>query len=85
MYVCIYVCMYVCVHVCMHVCIHVNVCAEIYGKVRNGLKPYFRPTLEEYDCPCDELAHVIRRCWAEDPSDRPDFTQLKTIIRKLNR
>ncbi|KAK7465933.1 hypothetical protein BaRGS_00037511 [Batillaria attramentaria] len=29
---------------------------EIYGKVRNGLKPYFRPTLEEYDCPCDELA-----------------------------
>ena len=69
----------------MHVCIHVNVCAEIYGKVRNGLKPYFRPTLEEYDCPCDELAHVIRRCWAEDPSDRPDFTQLKTIIRKLNR
>ncbi|KAK7474181.1 hypothetical protein BaRGS_00034589 [Batillaria attramentaria] len=58
---------------------------EIYGKVRNGLKPYFRPTLEEYDCPCDELADVIRRCWAEDQSDRPDFTQLKSIIRKLNR
>ncbi|KAK7089897.1 hypothetical protein V1264_024469, partial [Littorina saxatilis] len=58
---------------------------EIYNKVSNGLKPFFRPTLEEYDCPSDELAHVIRRCWAEDPSDRPDFTQLKTIIRKLNR
>ncbi|PVD36154.1 hypothetical protein C0Q70_03127 [Pomacea canaliculata] len=58
---------------------------RIYLKVKNGVRPYFRPTLEEYDCPCDELADVIRRCWAEDPSDRPDFTQLKSIIRKLNR
>jgi hypothetical protein len=24
---------------------------EIYQKVKNGLKPYFRPTLEECDCP----------------------------------
>ncbi|XP_055873396.1 atrial natriuretic peptide receptor 1-like isoform X5 [Biomphalaria glabrata] len=58
---------------------------EIYQKVKLGAKPYFRPTLEEYDCPCDELAGVIRRCWAEDPADRPDFQALKSIIRKLNR
>ncbi|BFZ26126.1 hypothetical protein BsWGS_29165 [Bradybaena similaris] len=58
---------------------------EIYQKVKLGLKPYFRPTLEEYDCPCDELAGVIRRCWAEEPADRPDFQALKSIIRKLNR
>jgi hypothetical protein len=41
--------------------------------VKNGLKPYFRPTLEECDCPCDELAQVIRQCWKEDPMERPDF------------
>ncbi|CAG5131906.1 unnamed protein product, partial [Candidula unifasciata] len=58
---------------------------EIYQKVKLGMKPYFRPTLEEFDCPCDELAGVIRRCWSEDPADRPDFQALKSIIRKLNR
>ena len=34
--------------------------SEVYHKIKMGLKPYFRPTLEEYDCPCDELAAVIR-------------------------
>ena len=57
---------------------------EIYQKVKNGLKPYFRPTLEECDCPCDELAQVIRQCWKEDPMERPDFPTLKPIIKKLN-
>ncbi|XP_061185413.1 atrial natriuretic peptide receptor 1-like isoform X7 [Saccostrea echinata] len=59
--------------------------SEIYEKVKNGIKPYFRPSLEECDCPCDELADVIRRCWAEDPMERPDFQALKSIIRKLNK
>lgn len=59
--------------------------SEIHEKVKNGIKPYFRPTLEESDCPCDELAVVIRRCWAEDPMERPDFQALKSIIRKLNK
>ncbi|KAK3733152.1 hypothetical protein RRG08_046076 [Elysia crispata] len=58
---------------------------EIGEKVLNGMKPYFRPTMEAFDCPCDELAGVIKRCWAEDPVDRPDFQTLKGQIRKLNR
>ncbi|ESO89768.1 hypothetical protein LOTGIDRAFT_206798 [Lottia gigantea] len=58
---------------------------DILIKVQNGLKPYFRPTLEDYDCPCDELAGIIRRCWSEDPTERPDFQSLKHIIRKMNR
>ncbi|ESP02584.1 hypothetical protein LOTGIDRAFT_237906 [Lottia gigantea] len=58
---------------------------EIYVKVRNGLRPYFRPTLDDYDCPSDELANIIRRCWAEDPAERPDCQALKSLIRKLNR
>ncbi|XP_052084290.1 atrial natriuretic peptide receptor 1-like isoform X9 [Mytilus californianus] len=58
---------------------------EIYKKVKNGLRPYFRPTLDECDCPCDELADVIRQCWKEDPMERPDFPTLKSIIRKLNK
>ncbi|RUS81233.1 hypothetical protein EGW08_011027, partial [Elysia chlorotica] len=58
---------------------------EIVDKLRHGGKPPFRPTIEEFDCPSDELAGVIRRCWAEDPSDRPDFQALRTIIRRLNK
>ncbi|XP_041356301.1 atrial natriuretic peptide receptor 1-like [Gigantopelta aegis] len=58
---------------------------EIYEKVKSGVKPYFRPMLEDFDCPSDELAAVIRRCWSEEPTERPDFHALKTIIRKLNR
>ncbi|KAL8602399.1 Nitrogen permease regulator 2 [Nucella lapillus] len=58
---------------------------EVYEKVTKGTKPVLRPTLEEFDCPSDELAGVIRRCWAEDPNDRPDFQTLKSLIRKLNR
>lgn len=66
-------------------CVNLLFYTEIHEKVKNGVKPYFRPTLEESDCPCDELAVVIRRCWAEDPMERPDFQALKSIIRKLNK
>ncbi|BFZ14046.1 hypothetical protein BsWGS_17085 [Bradybaena similaris] len=58
---------------------------EILEKLKKGMKPYFRPTLEEFDCPNDELAGVIRRCWTEDPAERPDFQQLRTMIKKLNK
>ncbi|KAK3788191.1 hypothetical protein RRG08_020897 [Elysia crispata] len=59
--------------------------SEIVDKLRKGGKPSFRPTVEEFDCPSDELAMVIRRCWAEDPSERHDFQALRTIIRRLNK
>ncbi|RXG71814.1 hypothetical protein Avbf_04181 [Armadillidium vulgare] len=28
---------------------------------------------------------MMRRCWAEDPLDRPDFRHLKGLVRKLNK
>ncbi|RUS74011.1 hypothetical protein EGW08_018240, partial [Elysia chlorotica] len=58
---------------------------EINDKTKHGGKPLFRPTLEDFDCPSDELAAVIRRCWAEEPADRPDFQNLRTLIKKLNK
>ena len=60
---------------------------EIYRKVKNGQRPYFRPTLDHLDddeC-SEELANMIKKCWSEDPMERPDFHSLKTIIRKINR
>ncbi|XP_017873934.1 PREDICTED: atrial natriuretic peptide receptor 1 isoform X2 [Drosophila arizonae] len=46
----------------------------------------FRPELES--CTDDTKADVvgiIRRCWAEDPLERPDFNTLKSMIRKFNK
>lgn len=57
---------------------------EIVENVTFGMKPPFRPTLDMDSCD-DEMIHVIKRCWAEDPCDRPDFQTLKSIIRKLNK
>ncbi|XP_064645630.1 atrial natriuretic peptide receptor 1-like isoform X2 [Lineus longissimus] len=57
---------------------------ECVRKVKNGQKPYFRPTLEEDDI-SEALADMIRRCWNEDPVERPDFSQLRSTIRKLNK
>ncbi|CAI9726822.1 atrial natriuretic peptide receptor 1-like isoform X2 [Octopus vulgaris] len=58
---------------------------EIYQKVVNGVRPYFRPGLENCDCPSDELANIIRKGWSEDPAERPDFHALKGMLRRLNK
>ncbi|XP_022087157.1 atrial natriuretic peptide receptor 1-like isoform X6 [Acanthaster planci] len=57
---------------------------EIIHKVKQGNKPTFRPTLDRSTCP-DEICSLCNRCWAEEPTDRPDFSQLRIIMRKLNK
>ncbi|XP_067133118.1 atrial natriuretic peptide receptor 1-like isoform X3 [Centruroides vittatus] len=57
---------------------------EIVERVLSGMKPAFRPFLEEGICD-EEVMTMIKRCWAEDPLERPDFHALKSIIRRLNR
>ena len=62
---------------------------EIVSLVRKRRKPYFRPTLLSYSedgesCE-DELLSLIQRCWAEDPIDRPDFNQIKSTLKRINK
>ncbi|XP_042879836.1 LOW QUALITY PROTEIN: atrial natriuretic peptide receptor 1-like [Penaeus japonicus] len=57
---------------------------QIVENVKNGGYPVFRPTIED-DTAEEELLQMIKRCWAEEPMERPDFQQLKTIIRRLNK
>ncbi|XP_062845261.1 atrial natriuretic peptide receptor 2 [Trichomycterus rosablanca] len=57
---------------------------EIIQKVRNGQKPYFRPTTDN-TCHCEELTTLMENCWAEDPTERPDFSHIKIFISKLNK
>lgn len=44
-----------------------------------------RPMIEAEACESEQVAELMRKCWAEDPADRPDFCGLKSHIRKLNK
>uniref|UniRef100_A0A3Q3A7J0 Guanylate cyclase n=1 Tax=Kryptolebias marmoratus TaxID=37003 RepID=A0A3Q3A7J0_KRYMA len=57
---------------------------EIIQKVRNGQKPYFRPTTDNR-CHPEELTILMEGCWAEDPAERPDFGHIKIYMAKLNK
>ncbi|XP_013783339.1 atrial natriuretic peptide receptor 1-like, partial [Limulus polyphemus] len=57
---------------------------EIVENVKNGQNPPFRPFLDEERCD-EKVVEMIRRCWSEDPSERPEFQALKSVIRKLNK
>ncbi|KAK7895420.1 hypothetical protein WMY93_020745 [Mugilogobius chulae] len=56
---------------------------EIVQKVRNGQKPYFRPSTDTR-CHSEELTILMEGCWAEDPQERPDFGHIKIYMAKLN-
>uniref|UniRef100_H3BZN7 guanylate cyclase n=1 Tax=Tetraodon nigroviridis TaxID=99883 RepID=H3BZN7_TETNG len=60
------------------------VTAEIIQKVRNGQKPFFRPTTDNR-CHSEELTILMEGCWAEDPAERPDFGHIKIYVAKLNK
>ncbi|XP_062525250.1 receptor type guanylyl cyclase isoform X2 [Bombyx mori] len=45
-----------------------------------------RPNTSHHrSCEADDAAELMRRCWAEDPTERPDFGNLKGAIRRLNK
>lgn len=43
-----------------------------------------RPLLEDHMAE-DDIIVMIRKCWASEASERPDFASLQTIIRKVNK
>ncbi|KAK2704872.1 hypothetical protein QYM36_017049, partial [Artemia franciscana] len=57
---------------------------EIIENVRCSNGKPFRPSIPD-EATEDELISIIKRCWSEDPSERPDFNVLKATIRKLNK
>ncbi|CAM1295059.1 NPR2 (predicted) [Pycnogonum litorale] len=57
---------------------------EILDSVKNGQKPIFRPTVDDEICE-EEVMQMMKKCWSEEPMERPDFHALKSIIRKLNK
>ncbi|XP_070536381.1 atrial natriuretic peptide receptor 1-like isoform X2 [Ptychodera flava] len=56
---------------------------DIVEKVKEGEDPPFRPVVGDGECP-READVLMTRCWAEEPADRPDISNIKSIVRKLN-
>ncbi|XP_063382132.1 atrial natriuretic peptide receptor 1-like isoform X3 [Cydia fagiglandana] len=47
-----------------------------------GLRPN---TSHHRSCDIDDAHDLMRRCWAEDPNERPVFAHLKGAVRRLNK
>ncbi|MPC95453.1 Atrial natriuretic peptide receptor 2 [Portunus trituberculatus] len=58
--------------------------AKIVENVKNGGVTPFRPSTED-EVAEEEVMQMMKKCWAEECMERPDFQQLKTIIRRLNK
>ncbi|XP_078038727.1 atrial natriuretic peptide receptor 1 [Augochlora pura] len=55
---------------------------EIVEGVKRGGGSPLRPAINSsYE---EEVVVLMNRCWAEDAADRPDFSMLKQMIRKMN-
>ena len=59
-------------------------CAEIVDRVVLGEWPCLRPTVDPL-AHSPELGQVMQRCWAEEPTERPDFSHIRLLLRKHNR
>uniref|UniRef100_A0A671LJ59 Guanylate cyclase n=1 Tax=Sinocyclocheilus anshuiensis TaxID=1608454 RepID=A0A671LJ59_9TELE len=57
---------------------------EIVDRVALGEWPYLRPSVNP-QAHSEELGQLMQRCWAEEPSDRPEFNHISVLLRKQNR
>ncbi|KAJ8036200.1 Atrial natriuretic peptide receptor 1 [Holothuria leucospilota] len=57
---------------------------EIIRKVKQGTSPPFRPVCTRDQMP-EEVLELMNKCWAEEPSERPDFSHIRAAVRKLNK
>ncbi|XP_072317472.1 atrial natriuretic peptide receptor 1 [Eucyclogobius newberryi] len=57
---------------------------EIVDRVVLGEWPCLRPTLDP-QVHSPELGQLMSRCWAEEPTERPDFNHIKVLLRKQNK
>ncbi|CAF1086005.1 unnamed protein product [Adineta ricciae] len=56
--------------------------AAIVESVKSG--SLLRPTLEAGDCNT-EIGQLMKRCWHEDPNERPEFSDIRQVMRRINK
>ena len=45
----------------------------------------FRPVIDDGKESCCDVNNLMIKGWSEDPLDRPDFSTIKSMIRKINK
>ena len=55
---------------------------DIFQSIHSGneLRPPFLGDTAVY-----EIGHLMKRCWQENPADRPDFTSILNTMKKLSK
>jgi hypothetical protein len=66
--------------VCFFIKLYVLI--EIVENVKEG--SLLRPSIEAGECNID-IAQLMKRCWLEDPNERPDFTDIRQVMRRINK
>ncbi|XP_070538177.1 atrial natriuretic peptide receptor 1-like [Ptychodera flava] len=56
---------------------------DIIRRVMEQRSIPYRPRVNPSDAP-DDVIQLMQHCWSEEPSERPDFSKLKTHVRKMN-
>lgn len=54
----------------------------IVNSIKSGT--LLRPSIETGECNI-EIAQLMKRCWSEDPNERPDFTDIRQVMRRINK
>ena len=54
----------------------------IIESVKSG--SLLRPSIETGDCN-PNIGQLMKRCWHEDPNERPDFTDIRQVMRRINK
>lgn len=49
-----------------------------------GEWPCLRPTIDHQNH-SPEMGQLMQRCWAEEPTERPEFNQIRLLLRKQNK
>ncbi|KAM3873532.1 atrial natriuretic peptide receptor 1-like [Diretmus argenteus] len=57
---------------------------EIVDRVVLGEWPCLRPSIDPQSH-IPELGQLMQRCWAEEPTERPEFNHIKLLLHKQNR
>ncbi|CAJ1063134.1 atrial natriuretic peptide receptor 1-like [Xyrichtys novacula] len=57
---------------------------EIVDRVILGEWPCLRPTIDTQSH-SPEMGQLMQRCWAEEPTERPEFNQIHVLLRKQNK
>jgi len=62
-------------------------CIVIVERIKDTRAPFYRPPLppHESDGVHPGILTLMKRCWAEEPAERPSFDEIARALKSINR